>query len=321
MRVLNTTAVVLTIALLVGLCSSPEPASAQWGDLKGQVIFIGTPPKPEVVVPVGQATKDPKVCAAKRPIYFEDLVVDPKSAGIANCVIYLQRKPAKIHPSLLVQLDEEIKVRIKNCTYDPHVLVVHKDQLVRVLNDDDCGHNTKLNMIRNRASGQLLAPNDRKLGMVFRFRAAEFLPMKVECNIHPWMSAYWYVVDHPYAVVTDSQGYFEIKNLPTGTHKFKVWQESIGYIERELSITVEDKQVTEQEILVDAARFDEFLSRREALRSRSKLIAPKTIPRPSDPPEAVKHPTKPITIPGPCCCPPCKCSPPRIRWCPKKRRR
>ncbi len=44
------------------------------------------------------------------------------------------------------------------------------------------------------------------------------------------MRAYWVVVDHPYATVTDKDGNFEIKDLPAGEHEFKVWHEKPGYL-------------------------------------------------------------------------------------------
>jgi hypothetical protein len=58
---------------------------------------------------------------------------------------------------------------------------------------------------------------------------AEPRPIKVQCNVHNWMSAWVYVADHPYFAVTDEHGNFEIKNAPAGSVKMAVWQEKIGY--------------------------------------------------------------------------------------------
>ena len=38
----------------------------------------------------------------------------------------------------------------------------------------------------------------------------------LRCDIHPWMSAWVGVLDHPYFAVTDAEGKFEIENLPAG---------------------------------------------------------------------------------------------------------
>jgi hypothetical protein len=64
------------------------------------------------------------------------------------------------------------------------------------------------------------------------------LPLKVTCDIHSWMNAYWVVTDHPYAAVSDADGKFKIENLPAGEHTFRVWHERQGYLNREYKVTV-----------------------------------------------------------------------------------
>jgi hypothetical protein len=45
------------------------------------------------------------------------------------------------------------------------------------------------------------------------------------CNVHPEMSGFVVVVSTPYFAVTDSDGAFEIKNVPPGTYTLKTWSE------------------------------------------------------------------------------------------------
>lgn len=73
---------------------------------------------------------------------------------------------------------------------------------------------------------------------------ADPLPFKVTDDLHPCMSAYWLVVDHPYATKTNSEGDFVIPDLPPGEHEFRVWHERKGYIHRKLLIRVEAGKVT-----------------------------------------------------------------------------
>ena len=73
----------------------------------------------------------------------------------------------------------------------------------------------------------------------------EFLPIQVKCDLHNWMLAYWLVLDHPYSAITQADGSFEIQNLPAGTHKFRVWHERVGYLERKLSVEIQDGETTE----------------------------------------------------------------------------
>ncbi len=242
MRLIDARSLALS-ALTVLLGASPSFA-AGWGTIKGQIIYDGAPPAPVIAVAQGQAPKDGEVCAANGPIEEQGLVVDEASKGIANVVVYISKKPKEIHPALAKPADAEITFDNKACVFVPHVLVVRTDQSVRAINSDACGHNVKTNMSRNKAENQLLVANGTK-GYECTFKLAELLPMKVECNIHAWMTAFWFVVDHPYAVVTDAQGNFEIQNLPEGEHEFKIWQEKAGYLERSLKVNVKDGAVTD----------------------------------------------------------------------------
>ena len=90
-------------------------------------------------------------------------------------------------------------------------------------------------------------------GPLWTPRNSEPLPISVRSDFHPWMQAYWLVVDHPYAAITDKQGRFVIENLPPGKLIFKVWHERVGYVDPKLNITIEPGQVTAQPtISVDA---------------------------------------------------------------------
>ena len=48
--------------------------------------------------------------------------------------------------------------------------------------------------------------------------------IEVRCNPHPEETASALVFDHPYVVVTDESGGFEMANVPPGTHELWVWQ-------------------------------------------------------------------------------------------------
>ena len=52
------------------------------------------------------------------------------------------------------------------------------------------------------------------------------------------MRAYWLIIDHPYAALTDKDGKFQIDNLPVGEHNFRIWHERIGDIKKEYKVSV-----------------------------------------------------------------------------------
>ncbi len=63
------------------------------------------------------------------------------------------------------------------------------------------------------------------------------------CNRHAGEHAYVMVFDHPYAVITKSDGSFSIANVPAGTHEIRVFR--AGAIEAKQSIEVKESTATE----------------------------------------------------------------------------
>jgi len=215
-----------------------------WGSVSGKILWKGELPEPELLHKKGTKIKDSEVCAVE-DVYKNDLVVDKDSNGIANIFIYLPKAPKKIHPDL-VEFDDQIVFDQKNCGFKPHVLLVRAGQTVEVLNSDSKSHNTQTIPIRNEGKNLLIPPNTKKgNGTLFPMPAREFLPIQVKCSLHPWMLAYWLVLDHPYSAVTQKDGSFEIRNLPAGKHSFRVWHERVGYLERKLTVEIADGETTQ----------------------------------------------------------------------------
>ncbi len=56
--------------------------------------------------------------------------------------------------------------------------------------------------------------------------ALESPPIQYKCTVHPWMTGYVRIFDHPYFAVTDEDGKFEIKNAPVGKFRIVYWHEN-----------------------------------------------------------------------------------------------
>jgi hypothetical protein len=90
----------------------------------------------------------------------------------------------------------------------------------------------------------------------FTPQSAERTPGAVVCDIHPWMSAWWMVLDNPYSAVTDSKGNFEIKNAPAGTQKVVFWQEAVGFLTAPSGdeVTIAANGTTTKDFTIDPAK-------------------------------------------------------------------
>lgn len=220
----------------VSLLNSADVSAEGWGSVTGQFVYDGPLPEKMVQRKKGDPTvKDAAVCADKEH-FNNDLVINADNKGIQNIFMYL-KKARKVHPDLKSSKEKTVVFDQKGCTFEPHALVVRTDQKVNVKSGDGVAHNTHTNPIRNAAVNFILAPNDR-VGKDVENVIGESLPTKVVCDIHPWMTAYWLILDHPYGVVSDKDGKFKIENLPEGKHKFFLWQEKAGYVDRKFEVTI-----------------------------------------------------------------------------------
>jgi hypothetical protein len=138
---------------------------------------------------------------------------------------------------------EAAKFDQEGCVYLPHVLGVVKDQKVDIHNSDNTLHNVNCKPEENDAFNRGMGPGTQ---MEVAFDEQE-MGIDVKCDVHPWMSGYIHVMDHPYFAVSDSEGKFKIENVPAGKYELSVWYETNRYAPAKETIKVEvgeDETVT-----------------------------------------------------------------------------
>ena len=194
-----------------------------WGTLKGRVVFEGTPPPTKVLQEQGKAAKDPQVCASTAPIVSERLVLDDASKGVKNVLVYLPRPTAVNDEAKKALTGKTIEFDQQKCVFQPHVLGLMMGEKVTMKSSDPVNHNVNVKL-KNSTFNQTIAGGQH---FDFGVEQTENTPGAIVCDIHPWMSAWWMVLDHPYFAVTDEKGNFEIKNAPSGAQKVVVWQEAV----------------------------------------------------------------------------------------------
>ncbi|GIX03494.1 MAG: hypothetical protein KatS3mg113_0500 [Planctomycetaceae bacterium] len=224
--------------------TSPSSGS---GILKGRVVVVGNWQPLSPLYPKGGAPKDNEVCGVEA---IPDETVIVNDGGLANVFVYLTKAPAGAD---LTPPQEPVIFDQKYCVFLPHALIVRTGQVVKVLNDDGALHNTHTYPQRNPVFNQGVKPNDRA-GVDLVYSRPENLPLMVGCDVHPWMKAYHLPLDHPFGAVTQSDGRFEIPNLPAGKHSFRVWHEKAGEIQRNLAVTIKPGETTEVEVTVNVSQ-------------------------------------------------------------------
>lgn len=223
------------LPLLLIVCCSYATAD-EWGSIGGQIIVEGEIPERIVLIAKDAVVKDKEVCSAEEHL-AEDLIVDRDSRGLANVFLYLAKKPKSIHPDFVVPPKDAVQFSTRMCQFVPHCLICRTDQSVEFRQGDAVAHYTHPNPLKNPAKAILVATYSTE-PQIFVYSGAESVPMRVNCDFHPWMRAYWLMIDHPYAALTDKDGKFQIDNLPVGEHSFRIWHERFGDINKKYKVSV-----------------------------------------------------------------------------------
>ncbi len=73
--------------------------------------------------------------------------------------------------------------------------------------------------------------------------------MRLQCDVHNNMNAYWAAFDHPYFAVTDADGKFVISGVPAGKYTLVAWHEGYKVIREEKGRPIYDRpHIRQQEI-------------------------------------------------------------------------
>lgn len=137
-----------------------------------------------------------------------------------NIAVYVDAVPGKKFdpPADHVVIDQ------RKMNFNPHVTVVVQGTTVDFVNSDAVAHNVYWPSIGgNKKLAHNLGtwPKGEKKSFQFTDLGAATLL----CNVHPEMNAFLVVVPTPYFAVTDSDGAYEIKDVPAGTYTLKTWSE------------------------------------------------------------------------------------------------
>jgi hypothetical protein len=188
--------------------------------IRGKVKVEGKLPQ----LPPLQITKYKEIC---KDVPNESLIVGPRQ-GLRYAVITLEgiTKGKAVERETVHELDN-----IK-CRFSPHVQAASVGQFVLLKNSDPILHTAHAVFENDQPQFNVgLYP-----GRVSRKPLVAAGLVKIRCEVHPWMTAYIVVTEHPYHAISDIYGEYELRDVPPGVYQLKVWHESLGTQERRIEV-------------------------------------------------------------------------------------
>jgi plastocyanin len=220
---------VAVLLLAAAACGESQPPAAEpmgservdeskAATVAGRVTFEGEPPDNPLIRPAS----DP-FCQRETPpgTRFENVVVG-EGGGLENVFVYITDRFGQYQFDIPT---EPVKLDQVGCVYQPHVVGVRTGQPLEVTNSDDTLHNVNAMSQNNRSFNIGQGVRGQKNTTTFTVRD---VMVRFKCDVHPWMSAYAGVVDHPYFAVTANGGRFELTNVPAGTYTIEAVHERLG---------------------------------------------------------------------------------------------
>jgi len=194
--------------------------------ISGRVFFKGQAPPPKLI----RMNQDAACVQEEETQAYSEEVAINSDGTLANVFVYIReglRRQRYEIPQAPVILDQ------RHCRYTPHVFGIQVGQTLKILNSDPTFHNVHASAQKNKTFNLGMSKVEKMKTRTFD-QTEVMIPLR--CNVHPWMSAYAGVLDHPFYSVTDSTGSYKLQAVPAGACVIAAWHEVFGSIVQEIKL-------------------------------------------------------------------------------------
>lgn len=197
---------------------------------------------------------------------MQPFTVDP-NGGFKDVVILLtdikKGKPFEYSPPRIEAVD---------CKFNPYIVVVRNRDKVEAVNMEPVLHDIQAyetSKMGARVLFNVPLPMSKKIKkhqllekVTVKNRAGKVIthPVKMrkgrnvyvmQCGFHAYMESWGLAVDHPYYMLSDQNGTYEISDIPPGTYKAMAWHPLLN---QEFDVTIEPGKTTTLDIKFDSPK-------------------------------------------------------------------
>lgn len=151
-----------------------------------------------------------------------------KRPVVTEVLVYLEGAKGEIPASMRSKV---ATLASHDKSFEPHVEVVPVGSTMSFPNLDDIMHNV-FSLSKGNRFDLGLYKDGAKKDYVFQSPGL----VRIYCNIHPQMSAFVYVMAHPYFAMASRDGSFRIDDVPAGNYTLAAWSEE-GEARQRVTVT------------------------------------------------------------------------------------
>lgn len=245
--------VLASLVAIAGLLAAPVLAQAG-GTITGKVTFSGKVPPPKEFAfskfPNEEfCKKNPSKSEDGKTRLLQEVEVG-KGGGLKNAVVSVRSIEDK---DWIKQFKKEPaqKVVAELCEFKPFTgIVVNLGKFyVENLDADPNDPKSKEGVLHNPHSFDVLGPRSSTLFNIGLAKKGDTLEktikmrmarrgsvMRLQCDQHEFMQAWYLPVENPHYAVAGADGTFKIENVPAGKHKIMAWHPIAGQVEAEVEV-------------------------------------------------------------------------------------
>ena len=181
-------------------------------------------------IPPIEIAADTNICGEEAT--SQALLVNAKNNGVSFVLVYLEGVEQGKAPA------DKYWLHMVNCQFTEHIFPFVRTQVMAMVNHDPFFHNPHFFNSRNASLLNVPMPEpDVEIDHKFLRTPLrnEKGMMRLQCDVHNNMNAYWAGFNHPYFAVTDADGKFEIRGVPPGKYTVVAWHEGYKVLTKEAS--------------------------------------------------------------------------------------